>query len=177
MFEREPKPKPKPAFQHLRDDDAVRQQYSEALNAEMPSFESSDELPAELLNERITKGVHAATVTSIPTVAQKVEPWITDSFRLLVKQVVAEKDKKARGKLAKKLRKMRVRLKSEFHAKRAAKIKLKKNIGYCGRKTFSKTRQKLCAHLHPSTNTSRTTSLPEPCHPPPNSTNSTKINT
>ena len=56
MFERR-EPKPKPAFQHLRDDDAVRQQYSEALNAEMPSFESSDELPAELLNERITKGV------------------------------------------------------------------------------------------------------------------------
>ena len=176
MFERR-EPKPKPAFQHLRDDDAVRQQYSEALNAKMPSFESSDELPAELLNERITKGVHAATVTSIPTVAQKVEPWITDSFRLLVKQVVAEKDKKVRGKLANKLRKMRVRLKSEFHAKRAAKInfaaenrQIEEEYRLLGEeKMLKKSTKALC--------TSRTTSLPEPCHPPPNSTNSTKINT
>jgi len=131
MFEHR-EPKPRPVFKSLRDEVAIRQQYSTMLDEELPSFESRDEITVDVMStickriniqlEKPYQKYKPFQKNKHPTSTKQEEPWATVEFREHVEKVATERDKKVRKKMAKKLRKVRTKLKTEFYKRRAAKI-------------------------------------------------------
>ena len=111
--------KPRTMIKALRDDPIVRKNYSDALEALLPHLDPTDELNAEDLEGRIHDAITTAAKDTLPTVQEDRCDWVTQEYWEMVTELTQQKIRGQRNRLARKVKKLRLKLKAEFYHQRA----------------------------------------------------------
>lgn len=114
-------PKPKPRVAELRRSAELRKAYSEELDRTLPAV--SAECTAAEAERTIATAVKNAIAKTCPHGPASKDPdWYSPELKDVILELMGEKDRVKRAKIAKRLRALRAKLKLEFYQKRSVEM-------------------------------------------------------